>query len=92
MCSCTRVLALTPGLAADIPFPEAVWADSLALPRQLASLLGHSSCQQWAREPGTWATPALPTALSGEVGGAPAGHRKSSQLGLKGNRFYSGPD
>lgn len=82
MCSCTRVLALTPGLAADIPFPEAAWADSLALARQLASLLGHSSC----------VTPALPTALLGEAGGAPAGHRKSSQVGLKGNRFHSGPD
>lgn len=35
---------------------------------------------------------ALPTALLGEVGEAPAGHGKSSQLGLKRNRFNLGSD
>lgn len=71
---------------------QAARAACLALPWQLVSFLWHTSCQQQAREPWTPATPASPAALFGKVGDAPAGHRKSSQLGLKGNRFNFGPD
>lgn len=88
---CTLLLALSPRPGCNV-FPAGSLSCLLSAPMAAGLISLMPQLPAVGQGAGAGSTAALLTVLLGEVGEAPAGHGRSSQLGWKGDRFNLGSD